>query len=119
MSKIERITPNDPRLPPNLWLAEPCDAEILPDGRAVPLTIPPAVRAFHYPDLPMSDGIHVPTVTIMGTDFHGATVVETIVPLSPTPDDVPTPSNTLATPIIFDTESPAEAEDTPRPSAEE
>ena len=58
---IGRVAPNDPRLPPNLLLSEPVDAEILPDGRAVPVNLPPGARAFHYPDLPVEDGVRVPT----------------------------------------------------------
>lgn len=48
---IERVSPNDRRLPPALMLSEPCDAEVLPDGRVVPLLLPPAVRAMLFPDL--------------------------------------------------------------------
>lgn len=48
---IERVSPNDRRLPPALQLTEVVDAEVLPDGRVVPLLLPPAVRALFFPDL--------------------------------------------------------------------
>lgn len=48
---IERVNPNDRRLPPALMLSEPCDAVVLPDGRVVPLLLPPAVRALFFADL--------------------------------------------------------------------
>jgi hypothetical protein len=59
-NSIERITPDDRRLPPGLFLPEPCDAEVLPDGRIIPLSVHPAVIAFYYPDLAMA-GVTVPT----------------------------------------------------------
>lgn len=121
---IERVTPDDRRLPPNLLLSEVMDAEILPDGRAVPIGLPPAVIAFHFPDLP--------TVTVTGTNQDGETVTETI-PVIPIPAAVeePSPANTIAGNLVPPPEpasaerepdsaspSPAESQGTPA-SAEE
>lgn len=85
---IERISPGDLRLPPALQLAEAVDAEVLPDGRVVPLSLPPAVRALYFADL--SDA-----PSPIGTD---------VAPVSaPAPQD--------AAPAVADEETPAEPSD--------
>src|SRR5579862_2691688 len=91
---IERVSPNDRRLPPNLLLPEPVDAEILPDGRAVPLTLPPGAKAFHYPDLEREAGVLMPS-------FAEATETEEVAADTPLTSAAPTPDggqNTGQTP---------------------
>ena len=63
---IITVQPNDPRLPPNLWLPMPDEAELLPDGRVVPLSLPPAVRVRFFPGLATSPAVEpvAPTIAL-------------------------------------------------------
>lgn len=118
----ERVKPNDRRLPPNLLLSEPVDAEILPDGRAVPVNLPPGARAFLYPDLPVAPGVVVPTfdapaeapaeilLTSEAPASDEAPVVEESAPPSPAASDELEPEPTP---------SPADEQETPAPASEE
>lgn len=55
------IDPHDGRLPPGLQLAAPMPAVLAPDGRAIPLDLPPALLAHLFPDLyPLADPVPPP-----------------------------------------------------------
>ena len=100
---IERISPGDLRLPPALQLAEAVDAEVLPDGRVVPLTLPPAVRALYFADLvdaPSPIGVEDAPVSAPAPQDAASAVVVEETPTEPSdaaqgapepPPDVPPP----------------------------